>query len=38
MQYGLTNKGVRELTFKFAVANKKKCPENMNKEHISGEE
>lgn len=38
MQYGLTKKGVRELAFKFAVVNKKKRPENWDKDNIAGEE
>lgn len=38
MNYGLTKKGVRELAYKFAFANKKKYPEGWDDEKIAGEE
>lgn len=38
MNYGLTKKKVRELAFKFAVANKKNYPHTWNEPKLAGEE
>lgn len=38
MHYGLTKKGVRDLAYKYAIANKKKCPPNWEMNKIAGEE
>lgn len=38
MNYGLTKKGVRDLAFKFAVANRKKIPDTWNESKQAGQE
>lgn len=38
MKYGLSKKGVRLLAFKFAIANKKKIPDNWEAGKIAGEQ
>lgn len=38
MNYGLTKKGVRNLAYKFAVANNKKRPQNWDGDKCAGEE
>lgn len=38
MQYGLTKKGVRELSYRFAKANKKKFPPKWEQDNMAGEE
>lgn len=38
MNYGLSKKGVRELAYKFAVANGKEYPPKWNEEKIAGKE
>jgi len=38
MNYGLTKKGVRDLAFKFGLANKKKLPSSWLKNEIAGEQ
>lgn len=38
MNYGLTKKGVRQLAYRFAIANKKKYPDKWDADKIAGEE
>lgn len=38
INYGLTKKGVRNLAYKFAVANNKKRPQNWDDDKCAGEE
>ena len=38
MNYGLSKKGVRELAYKFAVANKKNYPSTWDEHKLAGEE